>query len=144
MATYYKYDTAIESLCNKLIDAFGNTDSWKAIIHTDAPATTDTVVGDLTQPTTVNGYTVGGIDITFNSTRGGTQPSTITSTAVDVTWTATTGNLGNLTTLRYVTVYDDTSALDNVFANWDYGSVFTVAVGETFTLDFGASFWTLT
>jgi hypothetical protein len=38
MATYTKYNTAIEKLCNKLIDAFGTTDTWKAVIHTDAPS----------------------------------------------------------------------------------------------------------
>jgi phage gp45-like len=70
MATYTKYNTAIEKLCNKLIDAFGTTDTWKAVIHTDAPTTTtDSVVSDLTQIAGNNGYTTGGADITFNSTR---------------------------------------------------------------------------
>ena len=50
MATYTKYDTFIENLLNKQIDAFGTTDTWNAIIHTDAPApTTDNILGDLTQ-----------------------------------------------------------------------------------------------
>jgi len=141
MATYVKYDTAIEKLCNKLIDAFGTTDTWRAVIVTDTPApTTDSIIGDVTQIAGSNGYTTNGENITFNSTRSG---STITATAVDVVWTATGGNLGASTTGRWVVVFDDTAAADDLWCHWDYGSVFTVAVGETFTLDFGATFWTM-
>lgn len=142
MATFSKYNTFVENLCNKLIDAFGTTDTWKAVIHTDAPApTTDNAVSDLTQIAGSNGYTTGGTDITFNSTR---TTDTITATAVDVVWTASGGNLGASTTGRYVSIYDDTSAADNLLCSYDYGSTFTVASGETFTLDFGASLFTLT
>lgn len=141
MATYTKYENFIENLANKLIDAFGTTDTWKAVIHTDAPVVaSDNVLGDLTQISGSNGYTTGGSDITFNSTRSG---GTVTATATDVVWTASGGNLGNSTTGRYVSYYDDTSTSDNLAASWDYGSTFTVASGETFTLDFGASLWTL-
>src|ERR1044072_1750073 len=141
MATFTKYDTFVENLCNKLIDAFGTTDTWKAVIHTDAPVTTtDNSVSDLTQIGGSNGYTTGGTDIGFNSTRSG---GTVTATAVDVVWTASGGNLGASTTGRYVSIYDDTSAGDNLLCSYDYGSTFTVAASETFTLDFGASLFTL-
>lgn len=139
MAAYTKYDTALESLCNKLIDCFGTTDTFNAVIHTDAPASADAVIGDLSQIATNNGYSA--LSITHNSTRTG---GTITATGTDVVWTATGGNLGSSTTGRYVSTYDDTSAADNLWCNWDYGSTFTVASGETFTLDFGASIWTFT
>lgn len=142
MATYTKYETFIQELANKLIDAFGSTDTWKALIHTDAPTVaTDANAGtDLTQISGSNGYTTGGEDITFNSTRSG---GTVTATATDVVWTASGGNLGNSTTGRYVSIYDATHASDQLLASFDYGSTFTVASGETFTLDFGASLWTL-
>lgn len=141
MATFTKYNTFVENLCNKLIDAFGTTDTWRAVIHTDAPApTTDNALSDLTEISGSNGYTTGGADITFNSTR---TTDTITSTAVDVVWTASGGNLGNSTTGRYVSIYDDTSAGNNLLCSYDYGATFTVATGETFTLDFGASLFTL-
>lgn len=143
MATFVKYDNFIENLANKIIDFFGTTDTWKAVIHTDAPApTTDAVLADLTQIGGSNGYTTGGNNITFNSTRSG---GTVTATAVDVVWTASGGNLGASTTGRYVSAYDDTptSPADPLFGSWDYGATFTVASGETFTLDFGASLATL-
>lgn len=137
MATFVKFETYIENLCNKLIDAFGATDTWKAVIHTDAPTVaTDNAVSDLTQIGGSNGYTTGGADISYNATRSG---GTVTATATDVTWTASGGNLGSSTTGRYVAIYDDTSAGDNLFCDFDYGATVTVATGETFTLDFGAS-----
>lgn len=142
MATYTKYDTAIEKLCNKLVDAFGTTDLWKAVIHTDAPITaTDSVLTDLVQIAGSNGYTTDGSDITFNSTRTG---GTVTATGTDVVWTASGGNLGASTTGRYVSIYDSTATAKDLWASWDYGSVFTVATGETLTLDFGANIWTIT
>lgn len=141
MATYTKYHRFVENLCNKLIDAFGATDVWKAVIHTDAPAvTTDNALSDLTEIGGSNGYTTGGTDIGFNST---ITTGTVTATAVDVVWTASGGNLGASTTGRYFSIYDDTSAGNNLSHYYDYGATFTVATGETMTLDFGASLWTL-
>ncbi len=141
MATYTKYETFVENFANKLIDAFGTTDTWKVVIHTDAPTVaTDNGIGDVTQISGTNGYTTGGSDITFNSTRSG---GTVTATAVDVVWTASGGNLGGSTTGRYFTIYDDTSAADNLLASYDYTATFTVASGETMTVDFGASLFTL-
>lgn len=141
MATYTKYEIFVENLCNKVLDAFGATEVWKAIIHTDAPVVaTDNVLGDLTQIAGSNGYTTDGTDITFNSTRTG---GTVTATAVDVVWTASGGNLGASTTGRYISYYDSTPATKYLAASWDYGATFTVATGETLTLDFGASLWTL-
>lgn len=143
MATYVKYEAFIEHLANKIIDAFGSTDTWKAVIHTDAPvAASDATLSDLTQIGGSNGYTTGGENITFNSTRSG---GTVTATATDVVWTASGGNLGASTTGRYVSIYDDTptSPADPLACSYDYGSTVTVATGETFTLDFGASWFTL-
>lgn len=143
MVALVKYESAIEQIANKIMDFFGNNDTYKAVIHTDAPvAGTDTILTDLTQIGGSNGYTTGGNTITFNSTRSG---GTITATAVDVTWTASGGNLGASTTGRYVSIYDDTptSPVDPLWGSYDYGSTFTVADTETFTLDFGATLATL-
>lgn len=143
MATYVKYESGIEQIANKIMDVFGNQDTFKVVIATDAPVVaTDTVIADVTQIGGSNGYTTGGNTITFNSTRSG---GTITATATDVTWTAAGGNLGASTTGRYFPIYDDTptSPLDPLLMYYDYGSTFTVADTETMTVDFGASFFTL-
>lgn len=143
MATYVKYETAIEKLCNKLIDAFGTTDTWRVAITTDAPVVaTDSTTADITQIGNSNGYTTGGENATFNSTRSG---AIVTATAADIVWTATGGSpLGNSTTGRYFVLYDDTSAADDLWSYWDYGATFTVASGETMTWDVTGSIFTIT
>lgn len=141
MASYTKYQPFVEHFANKQIDAFGTTDTWKAVIHTDAPTVaSDSVIGDLTQIGNSNGYTTGGENISFDATRSG---GTVTAVATDVVWTATGGSLGGSTTGRYASYYDDTSASDYLAGAWDYGATFEIATGETLTLDFGASLWTL-
>lgn len=140
MATYTKYEHAIEAMLNAEMDCFGITDTFKAAIHTDAPVVaTDDELADLTQISGVNGYTTGGDDIQNDATRSG---GTVTFTAVDVVWTASGGNLGNSTTGRYFSIHDDTSTTDILLCSFDYGSTFTVASGETMTLDFGANLFT--
>jgi hypothetical protein len=142
MAPFVKYESGIQQFFNRIADGFGNQDVWRAAIHTDAPApATDTTLADLTQISGAFGYTTGGASITFDSTRTG---GTITAVATDVTWTAAGGNLGNSTTGRYVSIYDDTptAPADPLLNFYDYGSTFVVADTETFMLDFGASFWT--
>jgi hypothetical protein len=133
MATAVKYEAFIENVVNELVDVFGTTDTFKAAIHSDAPtAATDDELADLTQ-ITGTGYTAGGDDIQNDATRTG---GTVTMTAVDVTWT---GGAGGFTAGRYVSIHDDTSTTDKLMQSYDYASNFTVAVGETFTLNFGAS-----
>lgn len=143
MATQVKYEIWVENAGNKVYDFFGSTDTWKVAIHTDAPvAATDATISDLTQISGANGYTTGGNNATFNSTRSG---GTLTATAADIVWTASGGNLGASTTGRYFSLYDDTptSPADPLWSSWDYGSTFTVASGETMTWDVSASLWTM-
>lgn len=135
MASYVKYEHFIEAVTNKEINLFGTTDTFKAVIHTDAPnVATDDELADLTE-ITGTGYTAGGEDIQNDATRSG---GTVTMTAaVDVTWTAGAANWTS--TARYVSIHDDTSTTDILMNSYDYGTTFAVGNGETFTLDFGAS-----
>lgn len=141
MATYVKYEHAIEAIVNEEVDLFGTTDTFKAAIATDAPdVAADDELADVTQIAGNNGYTTGGEDIQNDATRTG---GTVTMTAVDVVWTASGGNLGSSTTGRYIIIHDDTSTTDILLCYFDYGTTFTIAVGETLTLDFGASLLTV-
>lgn len=141
MATYTKYNPWIERLTNKTIDMFGTDDTFKAVIHTDAPdSTNDDDLADLTQIGGSNGYTTGGEDTQNDATR---TTTTVTMTAVDIVWTASAGNLGASTTGRYFSIYDDTHTTDALMCSFDYASTFTVASGETMTLDFGASLYAI-
>lgn len=144
MATYQKYLTFIENLANKQIDILGNTDTLKAIIHTDDTALTSNSHSSCTQIGGSNGYTTGGDTITYTCPAVGPPATgTITLVATDVTWTASGGNLGASTTGRYFSIYDFTSTSTNLICKFDYGATFTVATGETMTLDFGATLFTM-
>jgi hypothetical protein len=136
MATYVKYEVFVEDLANKLHDLFGTNDTVNAVIHTDAPvAASDTAVSNLTQ---ITGTGYAAADIQNDGTRSG---ATVTVTGVDYTWTASAADWTS--TARYVSIYNDTSVTDRLIASWDYGTTFAVGNGETFTLDFGASVFTL-
>lgn len=139
MATYVKYNSAIEHIANKVIDFFGTTDTFKVMLSNTAPnVATHAVRADAAELSAGNGYTSGGEDTQNDSTRTG---GTITETAVDVTFTAS----GSVGPFRYAIRYDDTptSPADPLLNYWDYGSSITLATGETFTVDFGASVSTL-
>ena len=116
--------------------------SFKAALTNTAPNTaTHTVLADITQLSTGGGYTGGaggGIALTTGYTETG---GTGTMTATDVTFTATGGSVGPF---RYVAVYNDTAASDNLVGYLDYGSSITLANTESLTLDFGASLLTVT
>lgn len=138
MATFVKYEHFVEALVNEEVDIFGTTDTFRAVIHTDAPTVaTDDELADLTQ-ITGTGYTAGGEDIQNDGTRTG---GTVTMTAVDVVWTA--GAADWSATARYVSIHDDTATTDILMASFDYGATFAVGNGETFTVDFGASLATV-
>lgn len=136
MATGTKYEHWIEAVVNKEIDGFGTTDTFKIVIHSDAPvAGTDDELADLTQ-ITGTGYTAGGEDIQNDATRSG---GTVTMTAVDVVWTA---GAADWTAGRYLSILDATAVTDILSQSYDYGGNFTVGNGETLTADFGASIQT--
>ncbi len=50
---------------------------------------------------------------------------------------------GTVATFRYVDIYDDTVSGDPLVAWFDYGGNVDLANGETFTLDFASTFFTL-
>ena len=118
-----------------------DTGALKVYLTNAAPnAATHTVKADLADIAAGNGYVAGGADITgVYAESGGTG----TLTATDVTFTASGGTVGPL---RYAILYNDTptSPADPLIQYWDYGSAITLADGETFTVDFGASVLTLT
>lgn len=143
MATYVKYEVAVEHLMNKVHDLFGTSgstaDVMKVVIHSDAPVVaTDATLSDLTQ-VTGTGYSAGGSGATNVGTRSG---GTVTVACTDVSWTA---GAADWVAARYVSQYNDTptSPADPLWCSWDYGANFTLGNGETFSVDYGASAFTL-
>jgi hypothetical protein len=138
MATFTKYQDAVEQMWTGIhnLTAAGNV--VKVAIHTDAPTVaTDDELADLTQ-ITGTGYTSGGVDTQNAMTESG---GTATWTATDVVFTA--GAADWSATARYFSQYNDTSTGDKLLNSWDYGATFALGNGETVTVDYGASVATL-
>ena len=143
MALYLKYEPFVEQISNKIVDVFGATDTFKAVIHSDNTALTASVLASVSQIPGVNGYTTGGATIAYTCARSGGTVSF--APTADITWTASGGSLGGVTNGQYFSCYDDTptSPADPLMCKFDYGSTFTVATGETMTLDFDVNLFTL-
>lgn len=140
MASFVKYQQFVEDLGNKVHDLVGTNDTLKVALTNSAPnVATHAVLADITDLSTSGGYTAGGED-TQNS--GSETSGTLTVTGTDITWTATSGGFGPF---RYAVLYNDTptTPADPLIGYWDYGSGVTLAEGETFTVDFGASIFTV-
>lgn len=142
MASFTKFNKFLEQLAEKSYNLGSDTLKF-ALTNTAPTPTTDTVFlpGTLhPPPAAANGYTSGGhaATISGSSESGGTYTL---ATITDVVITATAGGIGPF---RYVILYDDTAAADELIGYWDYGSSITLASGETFTIDVTASLLTIT
>lgn len=140
MASFVKYECLSEDIANEEHDFFGTNDTLKIALTNSAPnVATHRVLSDITEISAGNGYTAGGHDVQNDGTRSG---GTTTVTGVDVTITASGGDIGPF---RYGVLYNDTSATDALIGYWDRGASITLtgANGDSVTWNFGASLFTV-
>jgi hypothetical protein len=138
MATFNKFNQFVEDLGSGVhqFQAAGHT--LKVYLSNATPsASGDAIKTDLAEITNQNGYTAP-VDIQNDMSE---TSGTATVTAVDVVITAS----GAVGPFQYAVIYNDTpsSPLDPLIGWYDYGSAVTLANGETFTIDFGASLFTI-
>ena len=139
MATYNKFETFVGDLGKAVHDLQAVGHTLEVYLTNAAPsASLDSVKADLAEIATGNGYT-GPQDIANDYTEAA---GTGTLTGVDVVVTASGGSIGPF---QYVVLQNTTptSPLDPLIAWWDNGSAVTLADGESFTIDFGASVATI-
>jgi hypothetical protein len=137
MATYAKYQDFVEQLCKAKHDFSSHV--FKVALATGTPNPAHTILTDITQATGGTGYTAGGATTTIGITE---TTGTVTVTATDpAAWTASGAGI----TFQYAVLYNDTatSPADALIAYWDNGSSTNVASGNTLTVDFGATLFTL-
>jgi hypothetical protein len=130
MATFNKFDVFVENLAEKVHNL--GSDTLKVALTNTAPIATNTVLANITQISSGNGYTTGGATVSITSS---TQTSgTYKLVLADVVFTAT----GSMGPFRYAVLYNDTptSPADPLIGFYDYGSSITLSLNETFTLDF--------
>ena len=145
MAAFNWYNQFTQDFANKVHDFYGtgsvSADRLAVLLTNTAPNTsTHALRSDATEISGGNGYSYGGHSVTAVGTRSG---STVTVAGTDVVITASGGTIGPF---RYTVLFNDTpsSPLDPLIGYWDYGSSITLNDTETFTVDFGASIFTIT
>ena len=135
MASYVKFYEFVEQL--GLAAHNFNTHTLKVALarSTDPPQQSDTVIGDITQPTGT-GYAP--IDVQNAWGDSSTPAGTATLIGTKCVFTAGGADWQNF---RYVILYNDdcTSPADALIAYWDYGSDLTLGNGETFSVKFDGS-----
>ena len=136
MAAYNGFEDFILQLGQGTHQLHAAGHTLNVYLTNNAPsASADAVKADLETATEENGYAAADAQNGYTETTG-----TGTLTCVDKVWTATAGGFGPV---RYVVLYNDTAANDELICWWDYGSSVTVNEGETFTVDFAASTLTI-
>lgn len=104
-------------------------DTLKFMLTNTAPSLANTVLTDLTEIAAGNGYTAGGsaVTVTSSSQTGGTY-----SLALDAL--AFTASGGDFPPFRYIVLYNDTAASDELIGYLDYGASYTLTDGNSFNI----------
>jgi hypothetical protein len=134
---FNKFEVFTEHLAEKVHNL--DADQLEVYLSNTTPsASGDSVKADLAEIATGNGYT-GPADTQNATSRTG---GTTSVTGVDVVFTASGGAIAQF---RYVVLQNTTPAspLDPLIGWWDYGSAVDLADGESFTVDFGSSMFTI-
>lgn len=134
MASFNKFYSFVEALCEKKHDLSSDTIKVALCNAANAPTATNAVLTDLTTVSTT------GLDDTTPTIVSSSQTAGVYSLVLaDLTMTASS----NVGPFRYVVLYDDTATNKELICWYDYGSEITLHSGESLTLDFGTSLFTL-
>lgn len=138
MVAFNKFEDFVNRLgIGKVHDL--NADTLECYLSNAAPSTSlDTVKADLAEITNENGYAAPqDTTNTASETTG-----TLSVVGVDIVITASGGTIGPF---QYVILQNTTptSPLDPLIGWWDRGSAVTLQDGDSFTIDFGASMFTI-
>lgn len=136
MATYVKFQQTVEDWMEGVYTA--STDQFTVALTTNAnlPVVTNSVLADITEISYTNLSSRNLTTSTSSQTTG-----TFTQLFADLVLTAS----GAVATFRHVVIYNNTptSPANPLLCMYDYGSDLTLASGETLTLDFTTSTFTL-
>ena len=137
MAAYNKHNQFVEDLAKKVHNIASDALTYALTATANAPVASNSILSNLTQISYTNLSTrVAGAPTTAAQASG-----TFTLLLPDLVLTAS----GAVAAFQYVDLYNDTptSPVDPLIAWYDYGSAVALANGETFTIDYTTSTWTL-
>lgn len=131
MAVFNKFESFVEAVAEKKHNLGADTLKVMLCAAANAPIASNAVKADLTEIAAGNGYTAGGTAASISSSA---QTAGLYKLVLaDVVFTASGGSM---TTFRYAVLYNDTAANDELIGWYDYAANVSLAVGETFTVDF--------
>jgi hypothetical protein len=128
MATWSIVNSFKEAVAEKVHNLGG--DVLKVALTNTAPSLSNTVLTDITQIGATGGYVAATVTINSSAQSGGTY--TLSHDAV--TFTATGADFD---AFRYVVLYNDTAATDELIGYVDYGVSYVLPDGLPFTLNAG-------
>jgi hypothetical protein len=136
MAAFNKFNCFVEDLAKKKHDL--SADTFKVMLTNTLPVATNTVLANLVDLSTANGYTAGGTATTITSC---VQTSGVLKWIItDVVFTAS----GAIGPFQYAVLYNATAAGGPLIGWFAYTGSISLANLETFTVDFDASAGVLT
>ena len=128
-ATYYKFNSFVENLAEKVHNL--GSDTLTLALTNTAPVATNTVLANITEVA----YTYCStrvVTVSASAQTSGVYKLTITS----IVLTATGGDVGPF---RYVVLYNDTAASDELIMYYDLGSSVTITNGNTYSIGFSGT-----
>lgn len=127
-ASYNKFQPFLEYVFEKAINS--QTDTFKIALcaAANAPVATNGLLSDLTEISYTN-LSSRTLTVSASAQTSGTYKWTLSDLVLSASG-------GAVATFRYIVIYDDTAASDQLVAWYDYGANLTLADGEQLTLDF--------
>ena len=132
MATYNKFNSFVEEIAEKVHNL--GADTLKVALTNTAPVAGNTVLANITEISYTN---LSARTLTVSSSAQ--SDGAYTLSLADLVLTAS----GTVGPFRYIVIYNDTAANDELIAWFDHGSSITLENTDTYTLDFAAAFFTL-
>jgi hypothetical protein len=131
-STFTLFNSAAGKIGDGTIDL--DTHTFKVALTNSAPIATNTVLANITQISGTFGYTTGGATL---GSLAFTQPSAGVwrwDTA-DFSFTASGGTMG---TFRYLVIYSDTAASDDLVGYYDHGTAVSLPDGSSYSFTVAA------
>ena len=128
MATFSKFNSFVEALSEKVHNL--GADTLTVALTNTLPVNTNTVLANITQIAYTNLSSRVLAGVTSAQTTG-----TYKLDADDLVLTAS----GTVAQFRYVVLYNDTAASDELIGWYDYGAAVDLLNGETFTITWDAA-----
>ncbi len=128
MANYVKFQPFVENLAEKVFNL--GSDALVIALTDTVPTNTFGTLSQITEISYTN-LSTRAITTTSSAQTSGTYKLVLQ----DLVLTAS----GTVAQFRYIVLYDDTAASDQLIGYWDYGSEINMANTDTLTLDFDGS-----